>query len=70
METTVSDCVVVGFCEVIEALRSSLNETTGEVSVSNAKAILDLALDAVSKHNGTKIESDAIYAYLSTVKLG
>ncbi len=70
METTVSDCVVVGFCEVIEALRYSLTGTTGEVSVSNAKAVLELALDAVSKHNGTKIENDAIYAYLSTVKLG
>ncbi|WP_137742516.1 hypothetical protein R0L47_10105 [Pectobacterium polonicum] len=68
MKQVVSDCVVEGFADVIESLRASLTRTTGGVSTDNAKAVLQLALDAVSNHNGNKID-DAIYAYLSKTEL-
>lgn len=68
MKQVVSDCVVEGFADVIESLRTSLTRTTGGASTDNAKAVLQLALDAVSNHNGTKID-EAIYAYLSNVSL-
>lgn len=68
MKQVVSDCVVEGFADVLESLRTSLTRTTGGVSTDNAKAVLQLALDAVSNHNGNKID-DAIYAYLSKTEL-
>ncbi|MEQ6971133.1 hypothetical protein [Pectobacterium polaris] len=68
MKQVVSECVIEGFADVIESLRTSLTRTTGGVSTDNAKAVLQLALDAVSNHNGTKID-DAIYAYLSKTEL-
>ncbi|MBN3344875.1 hypothetical protein H5A44_20895 [Pectobacterium brasiliense] len=69
MKQVVSECVVEGFADVVESLRTSLTRTTGEVSTDNAKAVLQLALDAVNNYNGTNVD-DAIYAYLSKTELG
>ncbi|HEM3778341.1 TPA: hypothetical protein U1T22_000495 [Escherichia coli] len=61
--------LATGVFEVFCAIDKSLCETTRGTSIDDVRKILQIATDAANKHDGTRLNVDAICGYLATAKI-